>query len=148
LAIALLNLYQVMNQIPQIYIKMSENKETKRTINKATEYPVIYSYIYERESQDIKRLAGKFKSTKKTRKKTATKSNSARAITGFKIEDGKAIPIYSDMPAVVILDAETQQKSKVIVAKSGVVRKKVQTTTKKATTSRRRTKKDNSGEEK
>ena len=85
---------------------------------------------------------------KKTAKKTATKSNSARAITGFKIEDGKAIPIYSDKPAVVILDAETQQKSKVVVAKSGVVRRKAQISTKKTTTSSRRTKKDNPGEEK
>lgn len=127
---------------------MSENKETKKTINKATEYPVIYSYIYERESQDIKRLAGKFKATRKTAKKTATKSNSAKVITGFKIEDGKAIPIYSDKPAVVILDAEIQQSSKVIVAKSGVVKRKTQIAAKKTTTPRRRTKKDNPGEEK
>jgi hypothetical protein len=127
---------------------MSENKKTHKAINKATEYPVIYSYIYERESQDIRRLAGNFKTTKRTTKKTANRSNSTRIITGFKIEGGKAIPIYSDKPAAVISDGGIKQKSKVVVAKGGVVKRKSQNTTRKTTTSRIRTKKDNPGEEK
>mgnify|MGYP006176897253 CR=1 FL=1 len=125
---------------------MSENKETKKTINKATEYPVIYSYIYERESQDIRRLAGKFKGVKKTAKKTSTKSNSTKVIIGFNIEDGKAIPIYSDKPAVDKLNVRIQKGSKVIVAKDGVVKRKTQITARKNTIPRKSTKKDNSEE--
>lgn len=68
---------------------MSKKNET----NKANDYPVIYSYIYERESEDIKRLAGKFSTTKKA---NAAKTGSVSAIRGFKIEEGKAVPIYSD----------------------------------------------------
>ena len=101
-------------------------------MNKATEYPIIYSYIYERESQDIRRLAGKFKGTKKT----TTKSISAKGIIGFKIEDGKAIPIYSDKPTGNVLNTVNQKKSKVIAAKSGVVRRKT-------TTPKRRAQRDN-----
>ena len=124
---------------------MSENNETKKIINKATEYPVIYSYIYERESQDIRRLAGKFTTPKRATKKTATPST-AKVIIGFKIEDGKAIPLYSDKPAVAI-DSGIRQSSKLVVAKKGLVKRKAPITTKKRTTSRRRTNKNNPGDE-
>lgn len=71
---------------------MKKKKETNTTENKELkEYPTIYSYIYERESEDIKRLLSQNKS--KTRKKKPTE---VKIIIGFKVENGKAIPIYEE----------------------------------------------------
>jgi hypothetical protein len=76
---------------------MSNLKKIKTVKNmavKSSEYPVIYSYIYERESQDIKRLAGKFKNT---RIKKAKDIVEVKTITSFKVDkDGKIIPVYQD----------------------------------------------------
>jgi uncharacterized protein YydD (DUF2326 family) len=77
-----------MSLIPLIYIDMSENKDK----NKAIEYPVIYSYIYEREKEDIERLAKKFKV--KVRK--SKKLPEGKVIVGYLVEDGEAKPIYKD----------------------------------------------------
>ena len=60
---------------------------------KNIEYPIIYSYIYEREAEDINRLADKFKG-KRVRK--ISKEKIHRTITGYKIVRGKAVPIYKD----------------------------------------------------
>ncbi len=58
---------------------------------KSIEYPVIYSYIYERESEDIKRLFNKFKNTR-IRKPAAVE---VKTITSFRIDkNGKLQPVY------------------------------------------------------
>lgn len=67
-------------------------KKKKIASNKALEYPVIYSYIYERESEDIKRLARKFKGFRKNKAEASPK----KVIIGYKIEGEKAIPIYKE----------------------------------------------------
>jgi hypothetical protein len=91
---------------------MSKFKKTSTARNievKSIEYPVIYSYIYERESQDIKRLAGKFKNTrlKKTRNVVAVKT-----ITSFlRNAEGKIIPIY-EKPIPSINKDEINKKSR------------------------------------
>lgn len=59
---------------------------------KSIDYPVIYSYIYERESEDIKRLADKFKHA---RIKKPTGKVEVKTIIAFRIdENGKLIPVY------------------------------------------------------
>ena len=71
---------------------MKKKKEANVTIDKEIkEYPIIYSYIYERESEDIKRLLSHNKP--KARKK---KSNEVKVVVGFRIEDGKAIPVFEE----------------------------------------------------
>lgn len=60
---------------------------------KNIEYPIIYSYIYEREAEDINRLADKFRG-KKIKKIPQERIN--RTITGYRIEGGKAVPIYKE----------------------------------------------------
>ena len=79
---------------------------------KSIEYPVIYSYIYERESQDIKRLAGKFKNA---RVKKTSNAVVVKTITSFKLDkDGKIIPIYeSSKPTVkkVVKAAVTSKRT-------------------------------------
>jgi hypothetical protein len=60
--------------------------------NKVSKYPVIYSYIYERESEDIKKLYNAHKAKPKKRKILIE----TRTITGFKIENGKAVAIFKE----------------------------------------------------
>lgn len=122
---------------------MSEKRETRNNTNKAVDYPIIYSYIYEREREDIKRLAGQFKNTRKTATKPIP-----RRIVGFKIEDGKAIPIYSEK--VTVSAGAIPARSRGVVAKIGVVKKKSAATTKatKRVNVRKNTKSDNQNEEK
>ncbi|MHA8061485.1 hypothetical protein PQG22_09430 [Aquirufa beregesia] len=72
---------------------MSDKIESKKDKNYAVKYPVIYSYIYERESQDINRLAGKFRSS---RNLSVKKTSTNQSISGFRIENGIATPIYSE----------------------------------------------------
>ena len=69
--------------------KIEKKKQKKST--DAREYPAIYSYIYEREIEDIKRLSSKIK-----KKRQRKKDNTVKTVLGFKIIDGKATPIYSD----------------------------------------------------
>jgi len=66
---------------------------TKNIEVKSTEYPIMYSYIYEREPQDIKRLYEKFKDIL-PQKKIVIKS---RVITGYKIENGIPVPVYKNI---------------------------------------------------
>jgi len=72
---------------------MSKQRKKKGLENELSEYPVIYSYIYERESEDIKRLSEKFKSVKFRPDNPET---SQRTITSYRIENGKAVPVYDD----------------------------------------------------
>lgn len=53
------------------------------TLKPPSEYPLIYSYIYEREPQDIERLFTSHTKTKKSRKKGTIK------VVGFKLVDGQ-----------------------------------------------------------
>lgn len=109
-------------------------KVIRRKENKAIEYPVIYSYIYEREKEDILRLAGKFKNA---RKRKSEEIDENRIIVGFKVEDGKAIPIYEsgkEGARVVALRKGTT----VAVRKSGVTVKRANTKPKSSTTTKRR----------
>jgi len=121
---------------------MSKKEENKNKTNKAIDYPVIYSYIYEREREDINRLAGKFKNTRKTKSKTT----SNRVIIGFKVENGKAVPIYSDKSLGFTEKVAKKQTSKVMVVKSGVVTGKA-TKTPKKNTARSKQNKNNQGKE-
>lgn len=66
-----------------------ENKKNKEL----SDYPVIYSYIYEREVDDIQRLANKMKAIK-GRKKPLLEVN--KTIIRYKVENGKIIPVYAD----------------------------------------------------
>ncbi|GEM_PF-1412857 len=93
---------------------------TKKEINKSIEYPIIYSYIYERESEDIKRLARKFATTKKT---PHEKTGATSAIRGFRIENGEAIPIYSE--AKVLATSDTSKAKNAINAIDKIGAKKV-----------------------
>lgn len=99
---------------------------TKKEKNKSIEYPVIYSYIYERESEDINRLARKFATTKKT---PYEKTGAISPIRGFRIENGEAIPIYSDEAKVATSDAPkvknvTNDMDKIGAKKIATVRKR------------------------
>lgn len=72
-------------------------KYTKRTDKgmevKSKEYPVIYTYIYERESEDIKRLAEKFKKMKPAKSSEKTEP---KKIVSFDTDDsGKIVPVYA-----------------------------------------------------
>ncbi len=72
---------------------MSEKKENNSEIKiKSVKYPVIYSYIYEREKEDIIRLSSKFKRVKKS----IVNDKTNKIVTGFEIVDGIAKPIYAD----------------------------------------------------
>lgn len=92
---------------------MSKEKSTiKKGITKSTDYPVIYSYIYERETNDILRLSDNFKNVRIKQKKTFQAS---KAILGFKVENGKVIPIYEDTEntsKVVAKRISSQRKTK------------------------------------
>lgn len=72
---------------------MSKQRKKKGIENDLSEYPVIYSYIYERESEDIKRLSEKFKSLKA---KPSVSENTPRTIISYKIENGKAVAVYDE----------------------------------------------------
>lgn len=72
---------------------MKKQRKRKGQENELSEYPVIYSYIYERESEDIKRLSEKFKSIKSKRN---TLDTTERTITAYRIENGKAVPVYAE----------------------------------------------------
>ena len=105
-----------------------------RRENKAIEYPVIYSYIYEREKEDILRLAEKFKNSRK-RKSEEVEDN--RIIIGYKIEGGKAVPIYEsrkERERVIPLGTGT----KVAVEKSGVTVNRVKTNPRNSATLKRK----------
>lgn len=97
-----------MRQTQQIYFSMKNKNEVKKTSNKAVEYPQIYTYIYERESEDINRLAKNFKSSKKITLNPST----SKKITGFKIINEKAIPIYSDVEVKKIIKPRQKRLSK------------------------------------
>jgi hypothetical protein len=93
---------------------------------KSIEYPVIYSYIYERESQDIKRLAEKFKNT---RVKKVKETPVERTIVGFtQNENGVIIPIYAKAKTEKKSELKKQPVSKKSTTSSNV--KKVQITQK------------------
>ncbi|PTB97627.1 hypothetical protein C9994_01975 [Marivirga lumbricoides] len=109
-------------------------KDIKRGENKAIEYPVIYSYIYEREKEDILRLAEKFKNT---RRRKDEKIDENRIIVGYKIESGKAVPIYEsrkELQKVVGL----RKGTKVAVRKSGVTVQRINTNKRSAATVKRK----------
>jgi len=72
---------------------MSKQRRRKLSENELSEYPIIYSYIYEREAQDIKRLSENFKSFKG---KSGVPETGKRAITSYRIEEGKVVPVYDD----------------------------------------------------
>ena len=55
------------------------------------EYPVIYSYIYERESKDMKRILKEHESLKVENVKKPVQK-----ISGFKIVNGKITPQLKD----------------------------------------------------
>ena len=73
--------------------KKKPNASIKTTELKSIEYPIIYSYIYERETEDIKRLSEEFKNV--TIKNPPEHSN-PKVILGYKIEGEKAVPIFSN----------------------------------------------------
>ncbi|WP_333862809.1 hypothetical protein [Sphingobacterium sp.] len=73
-------------------MKKRSNKEDKKS-KELSEYPVIYSYIYEREVDDINRLANKINTIKNRKKSTPPIS---KIIIGYKVENGKVVPIYQD----------------------------------------------------
>lgn len=70
-------------------------KQSEKGIElKSIEYPVIYSYIYERESEDIKRLSDKFKNTKIRKPATIE----VKTITSFRRDDnGRILPVYESV---------------------------------------------------
>lgn len=74
---------------------ISINKKTATREKKTTsrEYPVIYSYIYEREAEDIKRLYDSFKKNRPKRRKVII----GKVITGFNIVNGKPVPIFREI---------------------------------------------------
>ncbi|TXF77787.1 hypothetical protein [Chryseobacterium sp.] len=88
----------------------------KDETNKSVEYPIIYSYIYERESEDIKRLAGKFANAKRS---TTKKTGSVSVIRGFKIEGDKAVPIYSDTSQSISTGSQEIKKANTLLDRSG-----------------------------
>jgi hypothetical protein len=93
---------------------MNPKKDVKKNINKAVEYPQIYTYIYERESEDISRLAKSYKSSKKTNSETTT----PKKITGFKIVNEKAIPVYSDLVVEKVIKPRQKRISKKSISQS------------------------------
>lgn len=98
---------------------MSEKNDKLNEVKvKSVKYPVIYSYIYEREREDIIRLSSKFKRVKKS----AVNNNSNKVVTGFEIKNGVAKPIYADKLSRV----ESVAKKPAIIAtvsESGVIGK-------------------------
>lgn len=109
-------------------------KEIRRRENKAIEYPVIYSYIYEREREDILRLAERFKNT---RRRKDEKIEENRIIIGYKIENGKAVPIYESRKEVQKL-VGLRKGTKVAVRKSGVTVQRTNTNKRSAATVKRK----------
>jgi len=109
-------------------------KIIRRRENKAIEYPVIYSYIYEREKEDILRLAEKFKNARKRKSEGIDKN---RIIVGFKIENAKAVPIYKSVKEGAIVVA-LREGTKVAVEKSGVTVKRTNTKPKNSATAKRK----------
>lgn len=95
-------------------------KNIRRRENKAIEYPVIYSYIYEREKEDILRLAEGFKNA---RRRKDEKIDENRIIIGYKIENGKAVPIYESRKEGQKI-VGLRKGTKVAVRKSGVTVKR------------------------
>jgi uncharacterized protein (DUF1800 family) len=104
---------------------MSANVEKRENANRAVSYPVIYSYIYERETEDIKRLAKSFKTPPSINPDTPKN----KAIVGFKIENGAAIAVYaksnkakrdkrtsSDKPNVIVWKRRNPEEEKVTFA--------------------------------
>ncbi|MCW2259615.1 MULTISPECIES: hypothetical protein [Sphingobacterium] len=69
-----------------------ENKEERKN-KELSEYPVIYSYIYEREIDDIKRLADQIKTIKSKIKALPTNN---KTIIRYTVEDGKVVPVYEE----------------------------------------------------
>ncbi len=112
---------------------MSKEKITNVKVNKAVEYPVIYSYIYEREKEDIIRLAGKFKGVRKSSRRATVEP---KLITGFKIENGVGVPVYAKESGTV------KPKDKKVILRGGKVKTRANAKTIKKV-SRKTVKKDN-----
>lgn len=92
---------------------------------KSIDYPVIYSYIYERESEDIKRLVDKFKNA---RIKKPTENIEVKTIIAFRTdENGKLIPVYETPKtrAKVVRKAVQTKRAKTTKIKKTVTRKSV-----------------------
>lgn len=120
---------------------MKKKKEIERRTGRVAEYPVIYSYIYERESEDIKRLAGKFK-----RSRIRSKPTQSKVIEGFEIVNGEARPIYVNKERVAELKEAVLKDEKVIVRKSGLRREpKEYASQKQGTVARKKSRKGNKG---
>ncbi len=65
--------------------------KAKKNDEKISEYPIIYSYIYERETEDIKRLSAKFKNA---RARKASVNITPNIIIGYQMVEGKVVPIF------------------------------------------------------
>ncbi|MNS52385.1 hypothetical protein D3C72_850980 [compost metagenome] len=87
----------------------------KKQEEKDTEYPIIYTYIYEREGQDIKRLSRAYKNVRPKKHATAPKK---KVIVRIQIVDGVPKPIYKD--------STTQKAIKEIVPKKKASMKKTE----------------------
>lgn len=77
-----------------------QNNSSQKSKGKSSEYPIIYSYIYEREAEDIRRLYNEHKRNLPKRKKVTIET---KTIMGFKIENGTAVAIYKEESAKVIV---------------------------------------------